>query len=171
MRKLLLAAVAAALMAGCGGSDSDEGDTDRTTAPSTGDYTRRVDALCQEANPELRRIMAAVTRARDAARAGQVGLARTFETFATLLRRAQVVSDGLEADLREVVPPADERAFHDDLLASLQKGSANLREQVRAAEARDSVRLRELSIRGSVINAEGKGLVAGHGRFRYCGKG
>lgn len=164
-------AVAAALMAGCGGSESDEDGADRTAPGPGGDYVRRVDALCRDANPKLTRIMAAVTRARDAARSGQVGLPSTFRTFATQLRRAEAVSNRLAADLRKIVPPAGERAFHGDLVESVQTGSANLRAQVSAAEAQDSVRLRDLSVRGSVINAEGKGLVTGHGGFRYCGKG
>jgi hypothetical protein len=145
MRRLLLFALLAGLLAGCGGSDSEDDGGERTSsASSSSGYVRRVDALC---------------------------LPQTFETFATLLRRAVAVSDRLEAGLREVEPPARERAFHEDLLDSAAKGAENLRRQVSAAQARDSVRLRELSVRGSVLNAEAKGLVAGHGGFRSCGKG
>lgn len=171
MRRLVLAAVAAAAMTGCNGSDSEGDGADRTTSSSSDGYVRRVDALCKEANPELARIMRALTSTRDAARSGQVGLPQTFDTFAKLLRRAVAVSARLETGLRDVVPTEREQGFHDDLLDSAQKGSANLRRQVRAAEAQDSVRLRDLSIRGSVLNAEAKGLVAGHGGFRYCGRG
>ena len=167
MRRLLLGALVAAVFAGCGGADSDQKDA----APSSGPYVRRVDALCREASPELARIMAALRQARDSARSGQAGLPQTFVTFATLLRRAETVSGWLEAGLRRVDPPAHEQAFHGDLVASVEKGSENLRQQVRAAEARNAVKLRELSVRGSVLNAEAKGRVAGHGGFRFCGKG
>lgn len=180
MRSLLVGALVVALLAGCGG-DSDDG-ADRTTSSTARDpvearhererraYVRRVDALCRDANPQLKGIMAALTRARDAARSGQAGLPETFETFARLLRRAQAVSGRLETRMRAVAAPEGERSFHEHVVESVQKGSANLREQIRAAEARDSIRLRDLSVRGSVINAEGKGLIKAHGGFRHCGK-
>jgi len=62
-----------------------------------------------------------------------------------------------------------ERAFYDALVDSLERGSVNLRQQERAAEAQDAVRLRDLSVNGSLINAKQKGLITGHGGFRFCG--
>ena len=168
MRRLLLGALAAAIFAGCGGGSDSEEDGRK---PSSGPYVRRVDSLCQRANPELARITTTLRQTRDAARSGRAGLPETFRRFAVLLRRAESVSESLESGLRRVDPPARERSFHDDLVAAVEKGSANLRQQVRAADARDAVKLRELSVSGSVLNAEAKGLVAGHGGFRFCGRG
>ena len=174
MRRALLGVLAAAVVAGCGGSDSDE-DESRSANPSSNDagpeYVRRVDALCRDANPQLARIQTAITSARDAGRAGRVSPSRTFETFAMLLRRASAITERLQARLRSVEAPPGERAFHDALLGSLAKGALNLREQVTAAEAQDARTLRDLSVKGTVINAAGKGLIAGHGGFRFCGRG
>jgi hypothetical protein len=150
-----------ALLAGCGGSDSADG----------GDqFVRRVDALCKQANPQLAGINTALIRARDASRAGQVGKARTFATFATLLRDASAVTERFHAQLREITPPSDEREFHDMLLDSVAQGSSNLRRQIAAAERRDAVALSDLSKQGSVLNARTKGLLAGRGGFRVCGR-
>ena len=153
--------MAGVVLAGCGGSDSADG----------GDqFVRRVDALCKQANPELAEINAALIRTRDASRAGRVSQSRTFQTFAKLLRRASTVTDRFHAQLREVTPPSPEREFHDMLLDSVEQGSSNLRRQITAAERRDAVALSELSKKGSVFNARSKGLLAGHGGFRVCGR-
>lgn len=72
--------------------------------------------------------------------------------------------------MRYVDVPRREAAFHDALIDSVDEGSSNLRRQVSAAEAQDAGRLRDLSVKGSVINARGKGLIAGHGGFRSCGR-
>ena len=175
MRRVLPAAAAAALIAGCGGSDSDDETPPAGSSAGTRvmeeRYVAQVDAACKEATPELTRIMAAVVRARDAARAGQADPSQTFDTFARHLRRAGVVTERLESRLRTVEPPKGERSFHDALLESVEEGASNLRRQVAAAEARDANRLRDLSVRGSVLSAKGKGLIAGHGGFRFCGRG
>ena len=160
MRVPVFGVIVLATLAGCGGSDS-EGD----------DFVRRLDALCKVTNPELAEINTALTEARDAGRAGRVSVPETLDTFATLLRRAEETTGRFEARLRAMEVPKGERAFHDDLLDSVEKGSSNLGRQVNAAEARDAVRLRDLSVAGSEINARGKGLIAGHGGFRYCGRG
>ena len=176
MRLLLLCLIVAAV-AGCGDSGEDADDSSRpatsaTTAPATGDaYARRVDALCREANPLLARTMARVVRARDAARAGEVSLVETFATFQRLLRQAGATTERFTARLREIDAPAAKRAFHASLVRSAEESAANLRQQVAAAERRDSVRLRELSINGTVIAARRKGLVEGQGGFRHCGRG
>ena len=161
MRQLALGLMAAALLAGCGGSDSDDGGED---------YVRRVDALCRTANPELAEINAALIRARDATRAGRVSAAKTFKTFATLLRRASATTDRLEAGLRQITPPSEERDFHGALIGALEEGDANLRRQISAAERRDAAALRDLSRQASLASARSKGLVAGHGGFRFCGR-
>ena len=177
MRPLVLCTLLAAALAGCGGSDSDEDASPQSTAPSaekrpaSDKFVQQLDALCKDANPELAEINTALTQARDAARAGQVSPANTFRTFATLLRRASATTERLEAQLRTIKPPADERAFYDALVGSLEQGSSNLRQQVSAAEARDAAKLRDLSVNGSVINAKQKGRIEGHGGFRYCGQG
>lgn len=161
MRQLVLGVIVAALLAGCGGSDSEDGSEE---------FVRRVDALCKEANPELAEINTALTRARDAARAGRVSLPKTFETFAMLLRRASATSGRFEARLRDIAAPRAEQDFHDALLASVAKGTSNLRQQISAAERRDAVALRDLSQKGTLFNARSKALVAGHGGFRFCGR-
>lgn len=177
MRLLRAAVVAAVLLGGCGGSDSDDGDTSggRPTAtqsrPAPDDFVRRVDALCRSTRPELLGIRTSLTRARDAARAGRTSLPETFASFARLLRRAGAITERFEARLRSIEPPPGERAFRGRLLRSVQQGGANVREQVRAAEAQDALRLRRLSVQGSVIDAKQKGLLAGHGGFRSCGMG
>jgi hypothetical protein len=163
MRRLVLGVIAAALLGGCGGSDSEDGGKQQ--------FVRRVDALCKDVNPKLTEINTAIIRARDAARAGQVGLPKTFETLATLLRRASATSDRFEDRLRAITPPAAERDFHGELLASVERGTANLRRQTSAAQQRDAVTLSKLSQRGSVLNTRSKGLLAGHGGFRVCGRG
>ena len=165
-----------AALAGCGGSDSEDGGSPRPdpgteAQPASDQFVRRLDALCKETNPELAEIMTALTRARDASRAGQVSLPETFDTFAALLRRAHATTGRFRARLRAVEVPKDEQAFYDELLESVEAGSVNLRRQVSAAEAQDAARLRDLSVAGSVINPRGKGLIAGHGGFRYCGRG
>jgi hypothetical protein len=99
-----------------------------------------------------------------------VSLPKTFETFAVLLRRARATTERFRSQLRAVEVPRRERAFYDALTDSLAKGASNLREQLSAAEAQDAVRLRDLSVQGSVINAKGKGLITGHGGFRFCGR-
>ena len=161
MGRLVLGVMVGALLAGCGGSDSADG----------GDqYVRQVDALCKQANPELAEINAALIRARDASRAGRVSQAKTFETFAGLLRRASAVTERFHAQLRDVTPPQTDREFHDTLLTSVEQGGSNLRRQITAAERRDAVALSDLSKQGSVLNAGSKGLLAGHGGFRVCGR-
>ena len=181
MRFAVALTIALAALAGCGGSDDDDGGgsagagrtATSTTAegtPTGGEFVRRVDALCREANPELARTAAAIMRARDAARAGRASLPETFEAFAALLRQAGVTTDRLRTRLRAIEPPQRERAFHDALLRSLDQGAANLRRQRAAALARDARRLRDLSVRGSLINERGKGLIVGHGGFRHCGR-
>jgi hypothetical protein len=150
-----------ALLAGCGGSDSEGGGDD---------FVTRVDAVCKEANPELTGVNAALIRARDEARAGRAEPRQTFAAFATLLRRASAVTDRVEARLRAIVPPAPEREFHAALLDSLGQGSSNLREQIAAAERRDAAALRDLSRKGALLNERTKGLVTGHGGFRFCGR-
>ena len=158
---LVTVALAAAL-AGCGGSDSED---------ESDEFVRQVDALCAEARPELAEIRASVIRARDATRAGRVSAEETFGTFATLLLRAGVITDRFEARLRSIEVPSVEEEFHGALIDSVEKGSTNLRKQVSAAEAEDAVRLRELSIEGTTIEAERMGLIEGHGGFRECGQG
>jgi hypothetical protein len=161
VRRLVLGLMVGAALAGCGGTGSADG----------GDqFVRRVDALCKQANPELAEINAALIRARDASRAGQVSQSRTFETFANLLRRASAVTDRFHAQLREIRPPQTERDFHDTFLDSVERGSSNLRRQITAAEHRDAVVLSDLSKQGSVLNARSKGLLEGHGGFRVCGR-
>ena len=163
MRHLLLSALVGALLAGCGGSDSGSDD-------ASDEFVRQVDALCEQANPQLAEINAALMRARDAARAGQVSPRETFETFATLLRRADTTTQGFEDRLRKISPPEEEREFHANLLDSIEQGRANLRQQIGAAEREDAVALRDLSQQGSQLNARTKGLVTGHGDFRFCGR-
>ena len=161
MRHVVVAVVFAAALAGCGGSDSeDEGD----------EFVRQVDSLCAEARPELAEIRASVIRARDAARAGRVSAQETFDTFATLLRRAGAITDRFEEQLRSIEVPSGEEEFHQALTESVEKGSTNVREQVSAAEAEDAVRLRELSIEGTTIEAERTGLIEGRGGFEECGQ-
>ena len=162
MRLLALGIIVAIAFAGCGGSDSD-GESD--------EFVRQVDALCADARPELAEIRAAIIRARDAARAGRVSAPETFDTFAALLRRAGTIRDRFEARLRSIEPPSGEKEFHEALLESVERGAANLREQVSAAEEEDAVRLRELSTEGSLIQSERTGLIAGHGGFEECGQG
>ena len=172
--------VAAALLAACGGADSEGPRAAGGTEPGAaegekpraadGRFVRRVDALCESANPELARINTAILRTRDDARAGRAGLPQTFRTFATLLRRASAVSSRLESRLAQVPAPPAERAFHKALLESVGRGVANVRRQVAAAESRDAIALRELSMEGSVLSARTKGLVRGHGGFRFCGQ-
>ena len=58
--------------------------------------------------------------------------------------------------MRYVEVPRREAAFYDALIDSVDEGSSNLRQQVSAAEARDADRLRDLSVKGSVINARGR---------------
>lgn len=177
MRHLILGTILVAALAGCGGSDSDEGDSRQPSPPSAegtlaGDeFVRQLDAVCKDANPELARINTALTNARDAARAGRLSLANTFKTFATLLRRASTTTEQFKARLRAIEPPKGERAFYDGLVDSLEQGSSNLRQQVSAAEAQDAAKLRDLSVNGSVINAKQKGRIEGHGGFRFCGQG
>ncbi|HEX8742501.1 MAG TPA: hypothetical protein VF712_05160 [Thermoleophilaceae bacterium] len=160
MRRLLLVVMVGAI-AGCGGSGSGD---DRDG------FVQRVDALCRQANPELVEINTALVRARDAARSGRAGARETFATFARLLRRAGAVTGRLVTRLREIEPPARERDFHRALIAAVDEGASNLRRQIDAAERRDAGALRELSRRGSVANARSKGLIAGHGGFRDCGR-
>lgn len=177
MRCPVLAVIVLAALVGCGGSDGEDDNSRRPAPPSaeerarSAQFVRRVDALCKDTNPELAAIMTALTQARDAARAGRVSLPTTFDAFATQLRRASATTDRFLARLRAIEVPRRERAFSVALIDSVEKGSANLRQQLKAAEARDASRLRELSVRGSVINAGGKGLVSGHGGFRFCGRG
>lgn len=176
MRYPVLGVIVLAALAGCGGSDPEDGDSRQPAASSaeaqlrSEAFVRRVDALCKETNPELAEIMTAVTKARDAGRAGRVSLPKTFESFATLLRRANATTERFRARLRAIEVPRRERAFYDALIDSVEEGSSNLRQQVSAAEAHDARRLRDLSVEGSVINAKGKGLIAGHGGFRFCGR-
>lgn len=176
MRCALLGVAAAAALLGCGGCDSEDGDSRRPARPPAEaraageEFVRRVDAACKDVNPELAEVMAALTNARDAARAGRVSPTKTFEAFATQLRRASATTERLRARLRAIEVPRRERSFHRSLSDSIEEGAANLRRQVGAAEAQDAVKLRTLSVEGSVINARAKGLVAGHGGFRFCGR-
>jgi hypothetical protein len=178
MRPLALGLLLAATLAGCGGSDSDDDGGTRRTAPSSAEtrpasdeFVRQLDGLCRDVQPKLAVIMTALVKARDAARAGQVSPPATFRAFATLLGRAITITERLDARLREIEVPSDERAFHSALVGTVERGLSNLRLQVRAAQAQDAVRLSELSRNGSVINANQKGLLTGHGGFRVCGRG
>lgn len=176
MRFILLGVMVLATLAGCGDSDSQDGDSRGPARPEAqaqvtpDEFTRRVDAACRDANPELAEIMAAITKARDAGRAGRVSLPETFDAFATLLRRASATTERFIARLRAVKAPRRETAFRTALIGSVEEGLSNLRRQVSAAEAQDAARLRDLSVQGSVINARGKGVIAGHGGFRHCGR-
>jgi hypothetical protein len=176
MRYRLLGLVVLASLVGCGGSDSEDdspraGRPPARTQPASERFVRQVDALCRDANPELAAIMTALVKARDAGRAGRVSASRTFGAFAALLRKASATTARLQARLRSITAPRQERAFYRALAGSIQEGASNLRRQVSAAEARDARRLRDLSVAGSVINARGNGLIAGHGGFRFCGRG
>jgi len=159
MARLASSAVVLALLAGCGGSDSGDGE-----------YEERVDALCKKANPDLAAIQTALVQARDKARAGQVRPAETFREFERLLAEAKAATHQITAGLREVSPPSSEEEFHRDLIGSTEEGVANLRLQQRAARRSDAVALRNLSVEGSRISARSKGLVNGHGDFRFCGR-
>ena len=176
MRYVIPCFIVLALLAGCGDSDSEDEEASRpaprstATQPRNDGFVRRVDAICKDVNPKLRASTTALTRARDAARAGRASLPETFDRFATLLRSAGATSERLEARLRAVEPPAGEKAFHVALLDAVGDGTRNLRAQVKAAEARDATRLRQLSVEGSVLNAKSKGLITGHGGFRFCGR-
>jgi hypothetical protein len=158
--RLAISAVVVALLAGCGGSDAGDGG-----------YVKRVDALCKKANPDLVAIQTALVQARDRARAGEAKPAETFREFERRLAEAESVTRRLTTGLREVSPPSSEEEFHDDLLRSAEEGGANLRLQRRAARRGDAVALRNLSLEGSRISARSKGLVNGHGDFRFCGRG
>ena len=159
MARLASSVLVLALLAGCGGSDSGDGE-----------YEERVDALCKKANPDLAAIQTALVQARDKARAGQVKPAETFREFDRLLAEAEAATRRVTAGLREVSPPSSEEEFHHDLIGSTEEGAANLRLQGRAARRLDAVALRNLSLEGSRISARGKGLVNGHGGFRFCGR-
>ena len=177
MCNLVVAALALVLLAGCGGSGSEGDEAARPgartaeTEPGNDEFVRRVDAACKSANPALLATSAALVRARDAARAGRASAPETFERFATLLRRAVAITDRLKARVRAIDVPRREQAFRAALMDSIESGSRNLGEQVRAAEAQDARRLSDLSRQGSLINARGKGLITGHGGFRHCGRG
>ena len=176
MRHLVLAMIVTATFAGCGGSGSEDGaPRPREPTPAgpraTGEeFARQVDALCKDTQPELAEIRAALTATRDAGRSGRVSLPKTFEAFTMLLRRAGTVTDRFEARLRSITAPSGERGFREALVRSLEQGSSNLRAQVSAAKRQDAVGLRELSLKGSLINAEQKGLIAGRGGFKFCGR-
>lgn len=170
MRYAVLGVIIVATLAGCGGSDSKDAESPPAQGASDA-FVRQVDTLCKDTNPELAAITAALTRARDARRAGQVSEPKTFQTFATLLRNATATTERFVARLRAIEVPRGERAFYDALIVSVEDGSSNLRQQLSAAEAQDATRLRDLSIKGSVINARAKGLITGHGGFRDCGRG
>jgi len=177
MRDRVLGVIVVAALVGCGGSDSDGGDSSATASTSaqaeltSEEFVRRVDAACNDTNPELVRITTALTTARDARRAGRASASETFDDFAALLRRASATTRRFVARLRAITVPERQRAFHDAVTDSVEKGLANLGQQVRAAEAQDAIRLRDLSVAGSVINARAKGLLTGHGGFRHCGRG
>jgi len=176
MRYAVLGVIILVALVGCGGSDSDDGDSRRPATPSadsqraSDEFVRRVDMLCKDTNPQLAAIMAALTKVRDAGRAGRASLPKTFDAFATLLRNASQTTKRFVAQLRAIEVPSRERAFYDALIDSVEKGSSNLRQQERAAEAQDASRLRALSIQGSTVNARGKGLIGGHGGFHFCGR-
>ena len=171
MRRLGVGVMMAAALAGCGGSDSGDGDARQSTSRSAGsEFVRSVDSLCRDANPDLARIQTSLTTTRDANRAGRLSAPEAFKTFATLLNEATVITDRFQRRLRAIEVPEDERAFQKSLLASVEDGSANLRRQVSAANAQDARRLSELSVAGTVINAKQKGLIKGHGGFRVCGR-
>ena len=159
MGRLASSVVVLALLAGCGGSDSGDGE-----------YVRRVDALCKRATPELAAIQTALVQARDKARAGEVKPAETFREFERLLAEAEAETRRVTAGLRELSPPSSEEDFHRDLIGSTEEGVANLRLQQRAARRSDAIALRNLSVEGSRISARSKGLVTGHGDFRFCGR-
>jgi hypothetical protein len=161
MRALVLGAMLSGLLIACGGSEPDTG---------RDEYVRRVDALCRQTRPQLAEINTALIRARDASRSGQVSASKTFLTFATLLGRAKTVTGELRAGLRKITPPAADRDFHDQLVDSIEQGEANVEKQIVAAERRDADALRDLSVQGTTLNARTKGLVAGHGGFRFCGQ-
>jgi hypothetical protein len=156
--KFALSWVLVILLAGCGGGEGDG-------------FVAQLDGLCKRTNPKLVAINASIIRARDQARAGGVRPAETFATFETQLSRASVITDRLVAELRELSPPPDEEDFHADLVGSLGQGASNVKRQVKAASQQDAAALRELSLEGSRLNARTKGLVEGHGGFRYCGRG
>jgi len=175
MRQLVLGVIVVSTLAGCGGSDPGDDSSGRPARPSAEArpaneaFVQRLDALCEDATPKLAEIRSALTKARDAGRTGRVSLPKTFNAFAVLLRRASATTERFKARLRPIEPPVGERAFYDALVDSLERGSVNLRQQERAAEAQDAVRLRDLSVNGSLINAKQKGLITGHGGFRFCG--
>jgi hypothetical protein len=164
----------AGVLAGCGGSDSKDDDPQTQTRPSSGaqaDFVRRLDSLCQATRPDLAGIQADLIAARDAARSGRVGARETFATFATLLKKAEVETKRFVAQLKSLPVPQAEKAFHERVTKSTEAGVSNLRLQIRAAQAQDAVRLRALSLAGTSIDSERKGLFAGHGGFRYCARG
>lgn len=134
-------------------------------------FVAQVDALCRSTNPKLASINGAVIRARDQARAGEASPSETFATFETLLRQASVVSDRFAARLRAISPPPAEADFHANLLASVRDGASNVTRQATAARRQDAGALRDLSLEGSRLNARSKGLLQGHGGFRFCGRG
>jgi len=172
MRYRVLGVIVVAALAGCGGSDSEDGES-RTTAPpqpTSAKFVRQVDALCKDTRPALARAATALTKARDARRAGRASVSRTFDVFAIQLRKATAATERFLARLRAMAVPEPEKPFHGSVIDSVGKGLANLGEQTSAAEAQDAIRLRELSIAGSVINARTKGLFTGHGDFRHCGR-
>jgi len=176
MRFPILGVIVLVTLAGCD-SDSEEGDSRKPVPPAaeaqptSDELTRRVDALCKDVNPELAETMTALTEARDASRAGRASLRETFETFATLLRRASAITKRFETRLRAIEVPRSETAFYDALIDSVEEGSSNLRRQVSAAKAQDADLLRDLSVQGSVINSRTQGVIEGHGGFRFCGRG
>jgi hypothetical protein len=182
MRAFPLGALAAALLVGvaslvgCGGDDSEDSESRQPAQTSAdtrsgSDFVASLDSLCRRTRPELVRIQAQLVQARDAARSGQASLPATFSTFVTLLSRAESATARFSERLDALPAPSSERAFRKRVAGSVQAGRQNLRRQIRAAEAQDSVTLRELSIEGTTIDSERRGLFAGHGGFRSCAKG
>jgi hypothetical protein len=173
MRAFLLGALAAAFLVGCGGDDSGDGDSrepTQTSADTRGgsDFVASLDSLCRRTRPELVRIRAQLVQARDAARSGQASAATTFSTFVNLLGRAEAATLRFLQRLNALPTPSSERAFRRRAAASVEAGRRNLQRQIQAAQAQDSVRLRELSLEGTTIDSERRGLFAGHGGFRSC---
>src|SRR3954447_1829824 len=171
MKGIVFGLMAAAALGGCGGSDAGGSDAGSSDAKDTHpEFVRSVDSLCHETRPELARIQAALVRARDAARSGHASASATFSTFASLLTEAQAATRRFAARLRAVLVPASERAFHRRVVNSVDAGLGSLRRQIGAAHAQDSLTLRDLSVQGTTIDSERRGVFAGHGGVRDCGQ-
>lgn len=166
-RLLVLTAACLALGLQACGSD-DDSDSGSKTA-SKADFVSDLDALCKEANAKVKKIGEEATALQKQAN-GSTGAAqqKAIVALGNKVEEANVISRPAVAKMRKLDPPPSEQKFFDDLVNAVSDQQDAFDQFAVALQKNDLVKIRELNPKLTEVAGRRKGLISGHGGFKYC---